>query len=546
MAKNNSYDFIVIGSGPGGGPFSWKLSNKGLKVLVLEAGTRFDPSKDYNLDKNDWEFNTFPVRTKLGYEFGEQQPLNQKYIHLRSWNKASGNLNNSDKRRYLDYQHVIGVGGTTLHFQGEAHRFHPSAFKTRSKFGKGYDWPIGYSNLEPYYMEAEKILGVAGPSKYPGRPGETKYPLPAHKLSYSSQLVGNTCKKLGYNLVPNSVAILSVPYRDTPPCNYCNGCVWGCPRKDKGSVDVTFIPLAEKTGNCTIRENSFVSRIETKIVEGKKSATGVLYYDKNGKENFVEGKNIAVACGAVQTPRLMLNSELNSSGQVGKNFMETLFYEAIGFHKDRLDSFRGIPLDSIIWDWNETNVRNGVYNGGYRLFPTDGSAKGPVSYATHFFDGWGESFVDNMEKWFGHAIAMGGIGEFLPNKNTFVTLSEKKKDKHGIPVPKIQSFLSDVELNTLDRMSKKCKEILREAGAGNFVEVFSTYDLFAATHVYGTCIMGDNPENSVVDSELRSHEVNNLFITDASVFPSSGGGEAPSLTIEAMGLRAADLFLKKS
>ena len=171
---------------------------------------------------------------------------------------------------------------------------------------------------------------------------------------------------------------------------------------------------------------------------------------------------------------------------------------------------------------------------------------GPVSYATHYFDGWGQSFADNVEKWFGHAVAMGGIGEFLPNNESFISISEKRKDKYGIPVPVIQSFLSDVELNTLDKMSKKCKEILKESGTDQFVEVFSTYDLFAATHVYGTCIMGKNPETSVVDSELRSHEVNNVFITDASVFPSSGGGEAPSLTIEALSMRAADLFLNKA
>ena len=95
-------------------------------------------------------------------------------------------------------------------------------------------------------------------------------------------------------------------------------------------------------------------------------------------------------------------------------------------------------------------------------------------------------------------------------------------------------------------MAKKCKEILRESGTDQFVEVFSTYDLFAATHVFGTCIMGNDPDTSVVNPELRSHEVNNLFVTDASVFPSSGGGEAPSLTIEALSLRAADLFLKNS
>jgi choline dehydrogenase-like flavoprotein len=389
----------------------------------------------------------------------------------------------------------------------------------------------------------EKIVGVAGPNQIPGRPRSASYPLPPHKLSYASQVVEKGCKKLGLELLPNSVAILSQPYRNTPPCNYCNGCVWGCPRKDKGTVDVTFIPLAEKSGRCEILTNAFASRIETEKKDGEKKAKGVLYYDKDGKENFVEADFIAVACGAVETPRLLLNSGINGNGLVGKNFMETVFYQVVAFHPERLDSYRGIPIDSVIWNWNEPNPKLG-FHGGYRLFPTVGSAVGPVNYALRFQEGWGEEFVKGVEKWFGHAVSMGGIGEFLPNDNTFVALSEKMKDQFGMPVAKIQSFLGEPELKILDSMARKSKEILKASGAEEIVEEFSAYDFFNATHVFGTCKMGENPGTSVVGPDLRSHEVGNLLVTDASVFPTSGGGDAPSLTIEALSLRAADLLIK--
>jgi hypothetical protein len=277
---------------------------------------------------------------------------------------------------------------------------------------------------------------------------------------------------------------------------------------------------------------------------GVKRVKGVHYFDKEGKGHFVEGEFLAVACGAVETPRLLLNSEINGNGLVGKNFMETLFYQVVAFHPERLDSYRGIPIDSVIWKWNKPDPDLG-FTGGLRLYPTAGSAVGPVHYALRYFDGWGEDFIRSIEKWFGHAIAMGGIGEFLPNKDTYVTVNEGVKDDFGIPVAQIQSYLGETELKCLDFMAKTAKEILKASGAEEIVEEFSAYDFFSATHVFGTCRMGKDAEKSVVGPDLRSHEIKNLLITDASVFPTSGGGEAPSLTIEALSLRAADLLFDK-
>jgi choline dehydrogenase-like flavoprotein len=541
--KKKKYDCLVIGSGPGGAPFAWKLASKGMNVLLLEAGPRYDPYKSYALDEDDWETKGFPEIRNIRHTFGKKQPLDTQYENLKSWNKASGPLNPTKERRYLKYHQISGIGGTTLHFQGEAHRLNEDAFRMKSRYGVGVDWPIGYKDLEPYYSETEGILGVAGPDNIPGRPRTKPYPLKPHKLSYASKIVEKACRKQGIDLIPNSVAILSGAYRDAPPCNYCNGCVWGCPRKDKGSVDVTFIPLAEKTGTCEILDNVYVTRIEIDNKLGKKRAAGVVYYDRGGKEHFVGGDYIAVACGAVETPRLLLNSDIKGNGLVGKNFMETTFYEAVAMHPERLDSYRGIPMDSIIWKWNNPDPERG-FPGGLRLFPSAGSALGPVNYSLRYFEGWGENYVKEIEKWFGHAISVGGIAEFIPNKDTFVTLDPKVKDQFGSPVAQIQSFLGEPELKSLEFISKKSKEILKASGAGDIVEEVSSYDFFSATHVFGTCRMGGDKETSVVNPSLRVHGIPNLLVTDASVFPTSGGGEAPSLTIEALSLRAADLLLK--
>ncbi|MEW6146073.1 MAG: GMC family oxidoreductase [Thermodesulfobacteriota bacterium] len=537
------YDCLVVGSGPGGAPFAWKLASKGMNVLLLEAGPRYDPYKSYALDEDNWESKGFPEIRNIRHTFGKKQPLDGQYENLRSWNKASGKLNPTKERRYLKYHQISGIGGTTLHYQGEAHRLNEDAFRMKSRYGVAVDWPIEYKDLEPYYAETEGILGVAGPDTIPGRPRSKPYPLKPHKLSYASKIVEKACRKQGIDLIPNSVAILSGVYRDAPPCNYCNGCVWGCPRKDKGSVDVTFIPLAEKTGTCEIIDNVYVTRIEIDNKLGKKRAVGVVYYDRGGKEHFVGGDYIAVACGAVETPRLLLNSDIKGNGLVGKNFMETTFYEAVAMHPERLDSYRGIPIDSIIWKWNNPDPERG-FPGGLRLFPTAGSALGPVNYSLRYFEGWGENYVKEIEKWFGHAISVGGIAEFFPNNDTFVTLDPKIKDQFGSPVAQIQSFLGEPELKSLEFISKKSKEILKASGAGDVVEEVSSYDFFSATHVFGTCRMGEDRETSVVNPSLRVHSIPNLLVTDASVFPTSGGGEAPSLTIEALSLRAADLLLR--
>ena len=542
-AKKQKYDCIVIGSGPGGGPIAWKLASKGMDVLVLEAGPKYNPLTSYALDQQDWETKGFPYKRKIKYTFGKQQRLDPTFAFLKSWNKANGKLNRSKKRYYHEYQQVSGVGGTTLHYQGEAHRLNESAFRMKTLYGEAVDWPIDYKTLEPYYAEVEKIIGVAGPNKVPNHPRSEPFPLKPHKLSYASQLVAKGCEKQGIKLDSNPVAILSQLYRNAPPCNYCNGCIWGCPRKDKGSVDVTFIPVAEDTGTCEIFTYGYASRIEVENKEGEKKVTGVSYFDREGKEHFAKADYVAVACGAVETPRLLLNSDINQNNLVGKNFMETTFYEAVAFHPDRLDSYRGIPFDSIIWEWNNPDPDRG-FPGGLRLSPTVGSAIGPINYALRYFDGWGDDFVKGVEEWFGHAMGIVGIAEFLPNENTFVALSAEEKDEYGLPVAEIQSFLGEAELKSLEFMQKTSKSILEASGAGEIVESVSSYDFFVATHVFGTCRMGNDPETSVVDSSQRFHGIPNLLVTDASVFPTSGGGESPSLTIEALSLRAADLLLK--
>ena len=274
----------------------------------------------------------------------------------------------------------------------------------------------------------------------------------------------------------------------------------------------------------------------------------VVYIDRNGVRKQVRGRAVIVAGGAVETPRLLLNSENksapdglgNENGQVGRNLMETLFWISTGLHPDPVGSHRGIPTDGIAWDFSAPDAIPGVI-GGCRFAP--GAAQsdllGPIGYATRIVDGWGRAHKAKMREVFGRAVTVVGIGAWQSNSKSFVALDPETKDDLGVPLARFHSHLEEGEMKRLSFMAEKCRQVLKESGVDDVLEEFGAYDSISATHVFGTCRMGNDPATSVVDGNCRSHRWKNLFVVDASVFPTSGGGEAPTLTIVAVALRAA-------
>jgi choline dehydrogenase-like flavoprotein len=543
----DAFDAVVVGAGAGGGASAWALARDGARVLVLEAGPSYDPAADYHLARTDWEQARFPEKpgSQGRYTFGLMQDLDESSRTLRSWSQVSGPMNPTSRRLPWRYHHVRGVGGTTLHFSGEAHRLHPAAMTLYSRHGVAADWPITYAELEPYYAEVERVVGVAGPSDTGPRVRSAPYPLAAHPLSYASRKLEAGCRKLGFRWVPAPVAALSAPYDGRPPCNYCGNCIRGCPIGDKGSVDVTFIRKAVASGRCRVRARAQVVAVEAGPGD---RVTAVRYVDASGATRRASGSVVILACGAIETPRLLLASKsrhspdglANESGQVGRNFMETVVWTSSGLHPEPLGSFRGLPSDSICWDFNAPDAIPGVV-GGCRFSPGTAAADlvGPINYAQRVVAGWGARHKREMRQTFGHALAVQAIGECLPHKRSYVDLDPEERDELGTPVARIHSYVEAPEIARLTFMAKTARAILTAAGAERLVEEYGTYDMFSSTHVFGTCRMGRDPAESVVDRTGRSHRWRNLYVVDASVFPTSGGGEAPSLTIEALALRTA-------
>ena len=546
MSDADDFDVVVVGAGAGGGSTAWSLAREGARVLVLEAGPAYNYLVDYHLHEETWEWRSFPSRMREdeSYVVAPLQDLDPEAEELRSWDRVRGRHVAGERRRAGRYLHVQGVGGSTLHFLGEAHRLHPEAMRLASRFGVGADWPIGYDELEPFYSIAERVVGVAGPNDVPDRWRSAPCPLPAHRLSYASERIARGCGRLGLTLRPESLAILSDAYDGRPPCNYCGNCSRGCPRADKGSVDVTFIAQAVATGRCAVWPLSPVLEL---VVGADDRVRAVRYTDAAGAMHEVSGRAVVVACGAVHTPRLLLASAghrsphglANESGAVGRNFMETVFWSSSALHPEPLGSHRGVPADAICWDHSAPDAIDGVIGGCVFTAGTPQSGlHGPIAHARAVVGGWGRQHKVEMRRTFGHVLTLVAIGECLPHVEAFVELDAEQRDAHGLPLARIHSRLDAMDFRRLYFMASTARDILSAAGAEELVQEYGSADTFSSTHVFGTCRMGDDAERSVVDRNCRSHRWRNLFIVDASVFPSTGGGESPSLTIEALGIRA--------
>jgi choline dehydrogenase-like flavoprotein len=552
MAVSKRFDAVVVGSGAGGAAAAWRLCEKGLHVLLLEAGPRFDPARDYKLSQPDWERHRFPEPpgSQGKVSIGKLDWLDPADADLRSWNRVAGPLVREDRRQAMGpgYWHVQGVGGSTLHFVGESHRMHPEAMKLRSRLGVGSDWPIDYADLEPYYALCENIVGVAGPVDQGLRWRSTPFPQPAHPLSPPAQRLVAAGNSLGMHWQANSRAALSVPYDGRPACNYCGNCNRGCPLGDKGSADVTFIRKGLASGHLTLKPGCPVVRIRA-AANGRIDS---LEYLDGKTVRRIETPILVLAAGAVQTPRLLLTSRsqrhpkglANSSGQVGRNFMETLSWNSTGLVPSLSQSHVGLQSDAICWDFNAPDAIPGVMGGcRFNSSTQEIGFTGPIAYASRVVSGFGKQLKEGVRASFGSVLSVGAIGEFLPNEKTFVDLDPQKKDRFGIALPRLHSHLSSHEIKRLKFMASQSRRLLKEAGATDLVEEFGAWDHFSATHVFGTCRMGNESRTSVVDANCRSHDHPNLYITDASVFPSSGGGESPSLTIHALATRAADAIV---
>ena len=519
-AKNNS-DVIVIGSGAGGGVIAKELGEAGLDVIVLEAGRRYDPYNDYPTHATDFE-------VRAGDVFAPKDRRRDLYT--------------SGGTRPFFYCRAKGVGGATLHYHAMSPRLHESDFRVRSEDGIADDWPISYADLEPFYTQVEYELGVSGPDgadANPFDPPRSKtFPTPPHPFNLASRVLKRGADKLGLHLVREPLAIPTKDWNGRPACINAGTCRLGCKISAKSSIDVTYIPKAERTNKVHVRSECMARTITTSR-DGR--ARSVIYFDPDGQEKEIFARVIVVAGNAVETPRLLLLSKsrlfpgglANSSGLVGKYFTEHLSVFADGLFSERLDPWRGVPTGGIIQDFYATNARNDFARGW--TISVENENQWPLATARSV-PGWGAEHKARVKEIFGHKVGLATDGEQLPDERNRVRLDPIVKDIYGLPVPLLINNHWKNDLAMIDAMSSKLREILEAAGAKE-VSVGQCIP-GSSSHYLGTCRMGNNPKSSVVDPWGRTHDVPNLFIGDGSVFVTVGAAN-PALTISALAARAA-------
>jgi choline dehydrogenase-like flavoprotein len=504
----DEYDAVIIGTGAGGAPLLARLAGAGLRVLALEAGAEHPPS----------EMPT-DERAQSGL-FWNDERLSAGANPLAFGNNNSG----------------CGVGGSTLHFTAYTPRPQPDDFALHREFGVGCDWPLSYADLEPYFDELEAFLGVSGPSDYPwGPPRRASYPHPPLPLNAAAQLMERGCAALGITTSPAPNAALSRPqtqegYGSRPACTNRGFCQAGCSVGAKASMDVTFLPLARSCG-AEIRAECFVSELET---QGDR-VTSVVYHHA-GREHRVRASAVFLCAGAIETPRILLRLGVaNRSGQVGRNFMAHVGTQVWGTFDDAAPPYKGIPGGLISEAMHRP--KDADFAGGYLL---QSIGVMPVTYVSQFARGtgmWGAALHDHM-RGYTRTAGINILGEGLPYGHNYVELSDEP-DARGFPKPRIHFTAGDNELRMQAHAERVMLEIWTAAGGQDLW----TFKRFA--HIIGTARMGANPGSSVVNPSGRCHDLTNLYISDNSTFPSALSVN-PSLTIMALALRTADLFLAQS
>lgn len=539
---------VIAGAGAGGGFAAMVLAERGLKVLLLERGQRYDYKQDFPMRYDDWE-----TRSKAftagddPFEHIKMPSISPDDHHLCSGRFAgNGQLshNQPKHRGRFQYQRALGVGGSTLHYQGEAHRYPEHAFNSASLYGWGNDWPFDYQTLAPFYEQAENILGVAGQTGNPFKAARGAFPTPAHALSTRSQLAKKGADLLGWSLLPNTLALPSQSFDGRSACQHSGGCVQGCIFGAKSSTDLTAIRRAERTGNFTIKTQSRLLQIET----GTQGQVTGFIYTQNDQHQKANAKKYILALGAIETPRILLASQGgkhpngigNQHNNVGRYFMETISASVNCQADQPLHSYKGPPLDSRIWDFAKPKppLRTGFVLG---VAGTLGGRHSPVSYAWSL-PGIGIAHKRKMRAQFGTDIQLFGIAEHAPHRRNRITLSDEK-DEAGVAKVQLSSDYHADDKQTLELMIKRLFEWADACELETRLSLHSTYDSPSAAHVGGTCRMGLNPEHSVATSEGKVHGIRNLYIADASLLPTLGAGDSPSLTIQAIAMRMASLLL---
>lgn len=553
-----AWDAVIIGSGAGGGALAQRLSENGWRVLVLEKGPRFNTA--------DYQHDELAV---IHRSLFTPDPITDP--HLVVTRKTTNPV-----------RHKLGwsascFGGGTEHMGAYLYRFHPDDFRQRTLYGDYQelaDWPFDYTELEPYYCAAEDLLGVAGDSEALAAyaPRSRDLPLPPLRSHPIAKALEAACEDLKMTASPTPRSVNSLPYRGRPACQYCQRCGgYGCPIGARGTSQSALLNPAQQSGHCTIRHQCMVTEI---LLKNERTVSGCCYIDDMGQRHQVHAKYVAVACSAVETARLLLlsrsstfpNGLANRSGLVGKHLQ--FHGVTLGIAEYDVEHFNHLVAESNASAPNTAEPKNNaadspfigrsVYDhyqipagvaplrrGGIIRFST--AAAEPINDAIAQVDDdagpkWGEPLLHALANFYPRRRRIGYevFHDFIANANTFIHLDEQINDRWGLPAARIHLHVDSHQVTAGQWLAEQAEKVLKRLGARNIHR--SVTGGTTAHLMHGACRASDDPTTGVVNRDCRTHDVDNLFIVDASFMPSAGIAP-PTLTIIANALRVADILI---
>lgn len=550
--NQNTYDAIVIGSGISGGWAAKELTEKGLKVIMLERGRNIEHIKDYvNASKERWEFPHRGGREGRTQQMIKDYPvLKRDYpldeIVLDYWVKDTECPYTEVKR--FDWYRGYHVGGRSLMWGRQSYRFNKMDFEANAKEGIAVDWPIRYEDMAPWYSYAEKFAGIQG-----SKEGLDVLPdgdfMPAMELNCAEKEVKKRLEeyyKGQRHFIIGRSANITQPHHDRTNCQYRNRCWRGCPFGAYFSTQSATLPAAMKTGNLTLRPFSIVTQIL--YDKDKKKATGVQILDAETNQTYEFNAKIVFVCAsALNSTWVLMNSATDiwpdglgsSSGELGHNVMDHHFrVGASGIVEGFSDKYEygRRPTSGYIPRFRNVNgdKRDYIRGFGYQ----GGAGRGRFAEVAENMIGEDLKNALSVPKddW---GISITGFGEMLPYHDNKITLDKVKKDKWGLPVLSFDVEIKENEKKMRIDMMNDAKEMLEVSGVKNVKPWDNGYAVGMGIHEMGTARMGRDPKTSVLNKFNQVWDAPNVFVTDGACMTSASCVN-PSLTYMALTARAAD------
>jgi choline dehydrogenase-like flavoprotein len=543
------YDAIVVGSGISGGWAAKELTEKGLKVLLLERGRNIEHIKDYvNATKSPWDYPHRGGRTtemeKHYPVLKRDYPLNEK--NLDYWVKDEESPYTEVKR--FDWYRGYHVGGRSIMWGRQSYRIGDIDFEANAKHGVAVDWPIRYAEIAPWYDHVEQHAGISGSLEGLPQLPDGKFQPPMALNCAEEMVAGKIKKQYGGKraLIIGRTANATLKLEGRNACQYRDACWLGCPYGAYFSTQSSTLPAAMKTGRLTLKPFSIVT--EVTYDKDKKRATGVRVLDAvSNQTTDYKAKVVFLCASSLNSTWLLMRSATDvwpgglgsSSGELGHNLMDHHFRLGASGKVEGMDDkyvYGRRPTGFYIPRYRNLNGEKRPYLRG---FGYQGSASREGWSRAVAELGIGGAFKDEMAQPGEWQIGGTAFGEMLPNHANMVSMDESKKDKWGLPVLKIDCEMKENEHLMRKDMTTDMAEMLEAAGVKNVETYDNGYFPGMGIHEMGTARMGRDPKTSVLNGHNQVWDAPNVFVTDGACM-TSAACQNPSLTYMALTARAAD------